>query len=246
MKNLVLLISITFCSLVFAKSVLSETEISEYAKLINTRISQNVDKSLCLNVNSELKVSILLTPSGEVVGQIKLLKSSGSVACDNAVEQAIIVSQPLPVTSNDGKSYKEVTLRLNPNYEPDDMQALVNATRQKRQALEDSAKDECGSFLDNNSPASVYRNQISKEIMNKMQYPKIAQMRGWQGEAILELQLDSNGKLKSKKIIQSSGYDALDKQALEMAEKAYPFPAPPKSDNRKYFCVDVPINFQLQ
>jgi len=77
-------------------------------------------------------------------------------------------------------------------------------------------------------------------------YPRIAQMRGWQGEAIVELQLDNNGKLKSKKIIQSSGFDSLDKQALEMVEKAAPFPSLPEALRSSNVRFKVPIPFKLE
>jgi protein TonB len=71
-------------------------------------------------------------------------------------------------------------------------------------------------------------------------------MRGWQGEAIVELLLDGGGKIKSKKIAQSSGYEALDKQALEMVEKAQPFPAPPEALRGNNFTITVPVPFKLE
>jgi protein TonB len=91
-----------------------------------------------------------------------------------------------------------------------------------------------------------YGNTLWGAIGKHKQYPRIAQMRGWQGEAIVELQLDGNGKLKSKKIIQSSGYESLDKQALEMVEKASPFPAPPEALRGSNFSIKVPIPFKLE
>jgi protein TonB len=91
-----------------------------------------------------------------------------------------------------------------------------------------------------------YGNTLWGAIGKYKQYPRIAQMRGWQGEAIVELQLDGNGKLKSKKIIQSSGFESLDKQALEMVEKAAPFPAPPEALRGSNFSIKVPIPFKLE
>ena len=91
-----------------------------------------------------------------------------------------------------------------------------------------------------------YGNALWGAIGKHKQYPKIAQMRNWQGEAIVELQLDGSGKLKSKKIIQSSGHDALDKQALEMVEKAAPFPLPPEALRGNSFSIRVPIPFKLE
>ncbi len=91
-----------------------------------------------------------------------------------------------------------------------------------------------------------YGNTLWGEIGKHKQYPKIAQMRGWQGEVVVELLLDGNGKLKSKKVIQSSGHDVLDKQALEMVEKAAPFPAPPETLRNSSFSIKVPIPFKLE
>lgn len=91
-----------------------------------------------------------------------------------------------------------------------------------------------------------YGNTLWGAIGKHKQYPKIAQMRGWQGEVIVELQLDGNGKLKSKKIIQSSGHDVLDRQALDMVEKAAPFPLPPETLRGNSFSIKVPIPFKLE
>jgi len=91
-----------------------------------------------------------------------------------------------------------------------------------------------------------YGNTLWGAIGKHKQYPRVAQMRGWQGEAIVELLLDGNGKLKSKKIIQSSGYESLDKQALEMVEKAAPFPEPPEALRGGSFSIRVPIPFKLE
>jgi protein TonB len=91
-----------------------------------------------------------------------------------------------------------------------------------------------------------YGNALWNAISKHKKYPKIAQMRGWEGEATVELLLDGSGKIKSKKIIQSSGYEALDKQALEMVEKAQPFPTPPEALRGNNFTITVPVPFKLE
>lgn len=97
-----------------------------------------------------------------------------------------------------------------------------------------------------NDAKGQYGNTLWNAIGKHKNYPKIAQMRGWQGDVTIELLLDGNGKLKSKKVIQSSGYEALDKQALEMAEKAAPFPTPPEALRGSSFSIKVPIPFKLE
>lgn len=91
-----------------------------------------------------------------------------------------------------------------------------------------------------------YGNTLWGAISKHKKYPKIAQMRGWQGEVIVELRLDGDGKISSKKITQSSGHDVLDKQALEMVEKALPFPAPPEVLRGSHFTITVPVPFNLE
>src|SRR5690606_11222526 len=72
-----------------------------------------------------------------------------------------------------------------------------------------------------------YADQLARAIAKHRQYPRIAQMRGWQGETLIDLKLDNKGNVLVSRIERSSGFDALDKQALEMVKKAAPFPAPP-------------------
>lgn len=91
-----------------------------------------------------------------------------------------------------------------------------------------------------------YSNSLWGAISKHKKYPKIAAMRGWEGEVIVELQLDGSGKLKSKKIAQSSGHEVLDKQALEMVEKALPFPIPPDALRNSSFTITVPVPFKLE
>lgn len=92
---------------------------------------------------------------------------------------------------------------------------------------------------------SQYGNLLAREIAKHKQYPRIAQMRGWEGEVTLELQLDSNGNLTSSKIAKGSSFEALDKQALEMVKKASPFPLPPDALRGRSFTILVPVSFKL-
>lgn len=91
-----------------------------------------------------------------------------------------------------------------------------------------------------------YSSQLANAIAKYKQYPKIAQMRGWQGTVIADLEIDTKGAVISIKIKKSSTYEVLDNEALEMIKKASPFPAPPESLRGKNFNVLVPISFKLE
>jgi protein TonB len=102
------------------------------------------------------------------------------------------------------------------------------------------------SQVDIDNARSLYGGLLSREIAKHKQYPRVAQMRGWQGEATIEIKIDGNGQLVSSKIVTSSGYEILDKQGLEMVRKASPFPPPPEALRGRNFEILVPVSFKLE
>lgn len=102
------------------------------------------------------------------------------------------------------------------------------------------------SQADMSAARDSYGNTLWNAIGKYKNYPKIAQMRSWQGEVVVELLLDGNGNLKSKKVLKGSGYDILDKEALAMVDKAAPFPPPPEALLGSSFSIKVPIPFKLE
>ena len=91
-----------------------------------------------------------------------------------------------------------------------------------------------------------YSSKLTKAIARQKKYPRIAQMRGWQGEIILDLEIDGKGNLIKSKIKQGSKFKILDKEGMNMVKRASPFPKPPKELESKIFNVIVPISFKLQ
>ncbi len=71
-------------------------------------------------------------------------------------------------------------------------------------------------------------------------------MRAWQGEVLVDLKLDNQGNVLASGIEHSSGYEVLDKQALEMVARAAPFPAPPDILKSSVFNIQVPVSFKLE
>lgn len=102
------------------------------------------------------------------------------------------------------------------------------------------------SDADINDAKTQYGSTLGRAIAKHKSYPKIAQMRGWQGECLLDLKIDSSGNLLSANIKESSGHESLDNQALEMVRKASPFPAPPETLRGRSFNITVPVSFKLE
>ncbi len=90
-----------------------------------------------------------------------------------------------------------------------------------------------------------YGNLLGRAIAKHKSYPRIAQMRGHQGDVLLDIKLDGSGNVLSAQVKEGSGYDSLDKQALEMVRKASPFPAPPEALRSRSFNITVPVSFKL-
>ncbi|MES2501728.1 MAG: cell envelope integrity protein TolA, partial [Pseudomonadota bacterium] len=100
-----------------AASAASASVIGEYTDKIKSKIRGNVNKTLCSDGNPELQFNVGLLPTGELSGPPKLVKSSGSTACDDAVERAIAASQPLPLPSDPAiyAKFRNLNLKFKPN-----------------------------------------------------------------------------------------------------------------------------------
>ena len=68
---------------------------------------------------------------------------------------------------------------------------------------------------------------IKDNIQKKMSYPRLARKMGWQGKVVVSFMVGKDGKVQNVHIIESSGFAALDKNAIATIKKAAPFPCPP-------------------
>jgi protein TonB len=91
-----------------------------------------------------------------------------------------------------------------------------------------------------------YTNQLTRAIAKQKKYPKIAQMRQWQGEVLLNIEIDPQGNLVKADILEESRYKILNNEAIDMVKRASPFPQPPEELKLKNFTVLVPISFKLE
>lgn len=102
-----------------AASAASQGIVDEYIAKIQAKVRGNVNKSLCVDGNPELAFKISLLPNGEFISSPTLTKSSGSKACDDAVERAIIASEPFPLPQDSDAlaKFRNLNLKFRPNDE---------------------------------------------------------------------------------------------------------------------------------
>lgn len=77
-------------------------------------------------------------------------------------------------------------------------------------------------------------------ITKNISYPFMARKMGWSGRVTVSFIIATDGSVKDIKIIESSGYDILDRNATDTVKKVSPFPRPPVSAE-----VIVPVVYRL-
>ncbi len=82
---------------------------------------------------------------------------------------------------------------------------------------------------------------IRDKIIGNISYPPLARRMGWQGKVILSFIITTDGFVREVKIVQSSGFAVLDKNAAETISDTAPFPKPPIEAQ-----LIIPIVYRLE
>lgn len=82
---------------------------------------------------------------------------------------------------------------------------------------------------------------IRDSVMQKVSYPPMARKMGWQGTVTLKFVVEEDGKVSQVHVEKSSGFQLLDRSAVESVKSAAPFPKPPVAAE-----LVMPINYTLE
>jgi protein TonB len=93
---------------------------------------------------------------------------------------------------------------------------------------------------------SDYTRSLSKALERYKEYPRIAELRGWEGSVTMRLRVAPTGRLIEAQVYKSSGVAVLDQQAVAMVSKAGALPVPPEGLDADGVPVLVPITFRLE
>ena len=91
-----------------------------------------------------------------------------------------------------------------------------------------------------------YQKAVKKKIENCRKYPYWARKQGFEGTVHLKFTILFTGAVKDIKIIKSSGFNILDKEAISTIKRASPFPPIPEKINRSTLTIEVSLVFQLK
>lgn len=90
-----------------------------------------------------------------------------------------------------------------------------------------------------------YRQQLSALFAQQRSYPRLAAMRGWEGEVRLRLRVARRGNLVAVEVEHSSGFAVLDQHAQALLAALGDLPPPPAVGEDGEIQVVVPINYKL-
>lgn len=92
---------------------------------------------------------------------------------------------------------------------------------------------------------AAYRQRLTQLLAGQREYPRVAAMRGWEGEVRLRLRVARKGNLLGVVLDRSSGFDVLDQHALAMLAGLDGLPPVPEALEGNEIQVVVPVNYKL-
>ncbi|MBU3697142.1 TonB family protein [Dechloromonas sp.] len=90
-----------------------------------------------------------------------------------------------------------------------------------------------------------YRQRLTSLLARQQSYPRIAEMRGWEGEVRLRLRVARKGQLLAVALDRSSGHAVLDDHAASMLAELGTLPPLPEAVEGSEIQVVVPVNYRL-
>jgi len=91
-----------------------------------------------------------------------------------------------------------------------------------------------------------YRRRLTDLLARQQEYPRVAAMRGWEGEVRVRVRVARKGSLLGVTLDHSSGHDILDKHAIAMLEGLGGLPALPEEYGSSELQVVVPVSYSLR
>lgn len=86
---------------------------------------------------------------------------------------------------------------------------------------------------------------LRRRVMSLQAYPRVASLEGWEGIVVVRTTIKSDGSLIEAVVTKSSGYGALDEDALKLMHRVCPIHLP-QDLGRPQIAVLIPILYRLE
>jgi protein TonB len=77
-------------------------------------------------------------------------------------------------------------------------------------------------------------------------YPRVARDNNWEGKVVIRVAVKANGINATYSVLESSGHEVLDKQALEMVTRGRSRAQIPPALRGKEFSFDIPVFYEMK
>ncbi|ETR76604.1 translocase [Afipia sp. P52-10] len=91
-----------------------------------------------------------------------------------------------------------------------------------------------------------WKRKLAMHLQRNKRYPAAAQARREHGIAKVSFVVDRTGHVISSNVVKSSGSAALDRETLDLLQRAQPLPTPPADVPGTQFAFSVPVRFDLK
>jgi protein TonB len=91
-----------------------------------------------------------------------------------------------------------------------------------------------------------YRVELMRVARKYKRYPRAAMDNNWEGRVVVRMVVGANGMISSISIAASTGHEVLDKQALDMIQKAKGGVLIPPALRGKEFTLEIPVIYSLK
>jgi protein TonB len=86
---------------------------------------------------------------------------------------------------------------------------------------------------------------VRQHLQAHFEYPWLARKRNWQGDVLLTLHIERDGRLSRVALDTSSGYPALDRSALESAQRIGRIPEAGRWLGDAGYDLILPVRYRL-
>ena len=156
----------------------------------------------------------------------------------NPVSQLKAVKSPKPVIKKKAPEKDSLILEKPEEIKPESEQEDFSS-----ESVSDHAISEINGYSDF---LSNYLNLVISKIQKAKRYPLQARKEKIEGEVKLKFLINSRGELESAELVSSSGFEILDREALEMLHRAVPFPPLPEEIKERGLELNLKVKFHLE
>lgn len=217
--------------------------VMELAPVVSSQRSETPETA----VGPQAEEAVPTPPTTEKVEELKPIDTPQFEQSPNAPDPEVTtqIAKPVEQLEDEPEEVKEV--------QPENLAPQQTAASQSMAPPQIEAKEapvvtaqQVGDSKKNSRAILTYRKSLQLHLKKHQRYPAEARNKGHRGNVVIEFTIDRTGRMTSKKLSKTSGYPALDEEALAAVERASPFPLPPDEEPGESLPYSMTIQFKLR